>query len=309
MSKTDVRVFIAFPLTPSGGQLLTLNDAVKGYLDNASYVLGASDTYYEVTNYLLSVSTNRGKSNEMDKFQTGTASIVLDNRSRLFDPLYTSGSLYGEITPRKQIYITVNNIRVFTGWIDDWNFNYNLGGVSTAEITASDALGILSAQTLSAWTASQQQTGERIGAVLDRPEVNWATLKRNIATGSITVASQSIASNTNVLSYIQDVETCEQGYFYADNNGNLVFRKRNDLTVYDSQATFSDTPSGALIGFNFISVVYGTERLLNNVSVQRIGGTAKTASNTTSISDFGTASQSLTGLPLLTDIDAQTLAT
>jgi hypothetical protein len=40
----------------------------------------------EVTSYVRSVTTSRGKSRELDRFDAGQFSVVLDNRTRLFDP-------------------------------------------------------------------------------------------------------------------------------------------------------------------------------------------------------------------------------
>jgi hypothetical protein len=49
-------------------------------------------TTYDVTSYVKSVSVERGRSRELDKFEAGTFSIALENRNRVFDPQYTDST-------------------------------------------------------------------------------------------------------------------------------------------------------------------------------------------------------------------------
>jgi hypothetical protein len=62
-------------------------------------------TWTDVTTYVRSIDTSRGRTDDFADFDTGTASVVLDNRSRLFDPFYTAGTYYGKLLPRRQIRI------------------------------------------------------------------------------------------------------------------------------------------------------------------------------------------------------------
>ena len=84
--RADTKVFIAFDLSVSGqGTFFTLNDPVKGELDSATYVL-AGDVLTEVTQDVRSVQVRRGRSWQLDKFETGTANVTLANRERQYDP-------------------------------------------------------------------------------------------------------------------------------------------------------------------------------------------------------------------------------
>ena len=79
-------VRIAFDLSLAGaGSFLTLDDPVKGVLDGATYKL-AGDVYVDVSDDVRSVSVRRGRSRELTAFTAGQASVVLDNRARLYDP-------------------------------------------------------------------------------------------------------------------------------------------------------------------------------------------------------------------------------
>lgn len=52
-----------------------------------------------------SIQTSRGRQNEVDQIGPGTATIVLDNRDRRFDPLYTSGTNYPNVLPMKRFRV------------------------------------------------------------------------------------------------------------------------------------------------------------------------------------------------------------
>ena len=116
MAVPQTKVYIAFDLSAQGGNFFTLNDTTKGLL-NSTYVLGGN-ILTDVTNYVASVSINRGKSRELDRYTAGSLNVVLHNDSRIFDPFNTASIYYGNIVPRKQIVIETNGNRIFTGITD-----------------------------------------------------------------------------------------------------------------------------------------------------------------------------------------------
>jgi len=61
--------------------------------DDGPYV--ASPTWTDVSQYVRRMSIDRGRSDDWADFN-GTATVVLNNRTRLFDPYYTSGTYYGK---------------------------------------------------------------------------------------------------------------------------------------------------------------------------------------------------------------------
>ena len=93
--------------TTTGGfsNSFKLDDALRGQLDNADYVL-AGVQFVDVTNYLKDVLIRRGKSRDLDRYQAGQAIVTLDNRTRAFDPTFTASEFYGNIIPRKEVRIS-----------------------------------------------------------------------------------------------------------------------------------------------------------------------------------------------------------
>ena len=69
---------------------------------------GSTPTWTDVSAYLKSFSTRRGRQNELDRFEAGSAEILLDNADRRFDPTYTSGAFYGNIKPMKKVRLSAD---------------------------------------------------------------------------------------------------------------------------------------------------------------------------------------------------------
>lgn len=124
--------------------------------DDGPYV--ANPTWTNVTQYVRRMSIDRGRSDDWGDFN-GTATVVLNNRTRLFDPYYTSGTYYGKLLPRRQIRIRATTTElgvttthdVFRGFIDGWNPEWTDAGTdSTTTLQCFDALQLLAGEQLPA---------------------------------------------------------------------------------------------------------------------------------------------------------------
>jgi len=108
--------------------------------------------WVEVTQYVRDINVRRGRSNDLQQFPSGSATVTLDNRARLFDPFNTAGTYYGNLKPRRQIKIVGQyagiTYPIFRGFIAGWPVGYTEGGKdSTVDIDCFDALGLLAAET------------------------------------------------------------------------------------------------------------------------------------------------------------------
>lgn len=101
----------------------------------------------DVTEHVRQVSTSRGRSSELDDYSTGSCQIVLDNRTRLFDPENTAGTYYGSLTPLRPVRIKATTgattYDVFFGYIDQWPQSYINPNDAFVTVTASDGFKIL----------------------------------------------------------------------------------------------------------------------------------------------------------------------
>lgn len=118
----------------------------------------ASPTWTNVTAYVRSMSTDRGRSDDWSEF-TGSASVVLDNRDRRFDPFNTTGPYYGLLLPRRQIRIRAQTVEggvttthdVFRGFISGWAPQWTDGGKdSTVTLSCFDAMQLVASDQLRA---------------------------------------------------------------------------------------------------------------------------------------------------------------
>jgi hypothetical protein len=251
----------------------------------------------------------RGKSRTLDRFTSGRATIQVQNRTRDYDPLYTAGPHYGEITTQREVRIKTAGSAVFLGQIEDWAFDYNVNRESTASIHVVDGFATFAAQTLgTAFAPIEQLSGARINAVLDRPEVAWPSNKRAIQDGLATLAAgTAIAENTNVLNYLQSVESSEPGELFIDSSGNVAFKERNQVPDASTFA-FTDTGSAAGVPYVGIGVDLSSELLFNSIAVTREGGLTQTADDTASQAIFGVQSLVVNDVLLTTDAAALDLA-
>jgi len=299
------RVQIAFDLSATAGvNFFTLDDTDKGVLDNTAYLLGG-DVLIDVTQYVRDFSVNRGRSTTLQHFTAGQANVTLDNRTRIFDPTYAAGTYYGQILPRKQIVIDRDSEVIYTGLVEDWNFNYDVSGQSLAEVSASDGFTLVANQTRTAGTATSQLTGARVAAVLT--EIGWPLTQRNISVGQATLDADVVAADENALNYLQKVETSEPGALFIGKAGDFTFRDRADLQTYTSGLTFGGTG----IPFTGMGVVFGVEELLNVSSITFtaagvIAGTA-IATDAASQTAYGTIDETIDTL-LASSADATALA-
>ena len=123
----------------------------------------ASINWTDVSEYVRGVSTNRGRSSELDAFQTGSASITFSNADRRFDPENTTGPYYGALTPLRPVrirarYASYPTTNLFFGWVDQWPQQYQNPTDATVTVTASDGFKVLNLITLPSYWEYQVRT-------------------------------------------------------------------------------------------------------------------------------------------------------
>jgi hypothetical protein len=305
MSIPATTVEIGFDLSALGGPFFILDDPVQGVLDNTEYTLGGT-LFYDVSEYVRSVSVARGKSRQLDRFTAGGATIELNNNSRAFDPENTASPFFGQIIPKRTIKVETGGSAVFYGVVDDWNLNYDLSGLSLAGADCVDGFTLLAQRALSASTETSQKTGARINSILDRSEVNWPSSLRDIDTGATTLQADVIQDGTNALEYLQLVTDSEPGSIFMGSDGFIVFKDRSVAPVSAGQVTFSDDGTG--VEFSEVQVVYGSELLYNYVQIERNNGGTAIAFDSDSINSYGQQALIQTNLLMNTDSDALELA-
>ena len=246
-----------------------LDDAVKGKLDNTDYILGG-ELFYDVSNRVRNISTKRGKNQALDKIDAGNSSILFDNSDRFFDPLYPTSPFYGYLLPRREVRISSNAYPVFYGFIEDLDFEYQPGNVSTTTVQISDGFSTLTNSQLPELTPTSQLPGARISYVLDQAKVNWPATKRQIDTGTSLLLDTLITEGTAALQYLQLVTQSDFGDLFIAKNGDLVFNGRKASLTY-SPFIFTDDQTisfpGTKVSYLDLNTVYGAENLYNRIVI------------------------------------------
>lgn len=268
MPAPAVKVELGLDLGDKSPQGFTLDNTTKGVLDNTNFIL-AGELFYDISDRLTSVTIKRGKNQSLDRIDAGIATIDVTNNDRQFDPLYTNSLYYGFLVPRKKVRITANNKPVFFGFIEDLDLNYLPANRSSVSITVADGLSQLANTGIENYSPSTQLSGARVNAILDLPEIGWASTNRRIDTGNSVMLDAPVADRTPSLEYLQLVTLSEQGNFFVGKDGAVVFQQRNaSSNVPDLIFTDNLTPSAfTKIPFSRVTNVYGSENLYNQITV------------------------------------------
>ena len=297
---TTVTAFFEFPFT---AEAFTLNDPVRGALDNATFRLYAS-TPVVLESSTQQVTIRRGTSAQiLPEAEAGTSVVTLLNLDRTFDPSHASSPYFGNITPGRRFTIATAGVSIFDARVEDWDLDYDVSGMSTAVAKLSDGLATLARQEFDDWTATAlQAAGARLSAVLDRAEVQWPSA-RALDTGVSSLQGDVVAWGTNVLEYCKLVAKSDLGVLFVDRTGVLTFKDRHAVLNSPPSVTFAADGTG--IAWRRIEASYGSEVLFNRVGVTRVGGATQTVIDLDAQLSYGV--RSYTAPTLLLDSNAQAL--
>jgi hypothetical protein len=305
MSLPTLTVGVALGVAEAGDFII--GDGTRGLIGSTSYTIASG--YTTVTADAFGISITRGRWSRLwDAVEAGSCQISLRNNDRDYDPAYLPGPYATAITPGRGVNIKANDVDLFTGWVDDWQLEYDVGGLSSAILISTDALGMFGALEFDAWTSAATTAGGKLSAVCERSEVAWPAPLRDFDEGVEALQSDAVSWGSSVLNYAQLIARSELGYFYSTPDGVLTFRDRTVAVGATSAVSFSDDGTG--IAYQGISATVGSDVLFSHVRVDREGGTAQSAtvSDTSAWIEANGPLRSLSISGLLLDSDAQSLA-
>ena len=301
-----VKVELGFTSAGASAPFFRLNDPELGVLGNTEGVLGGGEILIDVTSFVRDFNLDRGKTRELERFQAGQASVRFNNNDRTFDPTFEGSPFAGQIEPRRQIRITVDDVAQYEGTIDDWNIDYDPGGNSIATAKAFDGIANLANIRLESLTPGSSgavfilndlfqgvlngtdgllggdvRTGQAIEAALDN--IGWPTTKRDVDTGLAIVEENPIEDGTIALDYLQKVARSEPSGVFISKSGDVKFVERN-AGFLGAKPLLSDDGTG--IPYTIVSVIFGTELLFNEIIVTN-SETQVEATSETSINLYG----------------------
>lgn len=308
MALLTEKVEVVFDETPVyDGIGFTLDDTEKGVLNQPYYLLDGRLNFVDVTSEVASVSINRGRSRQLDQYQTGNATISFNNLTRSFDPLNTASPYYPYVIPRRYVRISTNGIFTFAGLVNTWNIEYKLPDDSIAVANCTDAFSVLSGQSINAFTPTEELTGSRVSTILNLPEISFTGTAVSIDAGVSTVGAFAVSDQTDALGYLRQVEKSEQGYLFATKNNTLKFRDRSSVLAQTGGVTFSDTGSPTS-QYMTLQIETGDELIYNRIVATSPAGVAQTVTDATSIAKYDTVTLEASDLLNATTTEVESIA-
>jgi hypothetical protein len=300
----------------------TLDDSLKGELDNTEYVLDGVSQFATVMDGTIALTAKRGRANTGDQFAYGTMNFTLNDTyaDGVFNPFDTTSPYYDPnnnqagLAPLREVrfsrYSSLNvKELLWVGYIVNYDYTFTLGGLDTVTVNCADFSYQLGQTFLAEWNVTEQLSSDRFDDLLDLPEVAY-TGTRSIETGVATLggsAAYTVANGTSVAGYANKINEAEQGRIFVDREGTMTFQKRIGTTLGVPVAEFHD--DGTQIGYSAIDISFQADTVVNRASIQHAGAASpQVAEDLVSQAAYLVQTQSITDSLLHNDAAALTLA-
>jgi len=277
----------SYDLTIATGFLVdafTLDDAEKGVLNNTEYVLDGTTEFASVIDGATGISVFRGRRDIGDQFTAGTMSFDLNDTftGGIFNPFDTQSPYYDTdqavpgLAPMRKVILSREGEQLFNGYIVDYSYNFNLGGLDTVSVSCADDFYLLSQTYMDEFNVSEELANVRIEAVLDLPEVNAFQLpgQRNLETSTILLGGASaytVPYGTSVAAYMAKINESVQGRIFCARDGVFTFQDRVGTTLSAPTASFHD--DGTNIPYDNVGISFEANQVINRAAVQHAGAT------------------------------------
>jgi len=263
----------------------TLDDPVKGVLNSTDYVLDGTTEFASVIDGATGISVFRGRRDIGDQFTAGSMSFDLNDTftGGIFNPFDTQSPYYDTaqavpgLAPMRKVVLTREGEELFNGYIVDYSYGFNLGGLDTVSVSCADDFYLLSQTYLNEFNVTEQLASARVAAVLNLPEVNAFTGvgERSIQTSTITLggaAAYTVPNGTSVAAYMAKINESVQGRIFIARDGTFTFQDRIGNTLSASVADFHD--DGTAIPYDNVGISFEANQVINRASVQHAGATS-----------------------------------
>lgn len=242
--------------------------------------------WYDITPWVLDVQTSAGRDRYDQRVRPGTARVVLENSSGLWNPI--SGTLPNtfRMRPGRAIRVSVNAeegwVNIFTGFVDTIDETYRGAGYDIASILdATDPSGLLAIDNPPALETPRpiELTSERVQWELD--EFGWPFYE--LDTGLHRMRSSTVGQSR--FEECQRAADAEGGAFYFDGDGTAIFRNRDAFPPDAPVDDFIGGPAGLPV--IQADVEWSNNIITNDAQYSAVDGTV--------VREVNTASQSLYG--------------
>jgi hypothetical protein len=315
MTMPGISVELGFTAGPTTAAYMHADDITRGKADTGT---AAPDNLFTNVTYALRGFTTRRGSSRVEgpvvRYEAGTATVILHNSNRDFDPEHLTGPYVSGGVTQIQPMLT-GRIRatwagvtydLYRGFAD--GFDEDSGRVSPdyseTTLRMTDGFKVLTSNNRPAGAAagSGEDSGARVNRILD--SVGWPAADRQVSAGDTTL--QATTGEGTPLVELQAVADTEVGELYVDEGGRVTFRGRLSVLEDTRSATSQGTFGSAAGELKYVAAGrdYDGETIVNRVRISRAGGATQTAEDATSISRYLVSTHEKTDLLMQTDGDA-----
>lgn len=290
----------------------TIGDAKYGVLGTGT--LAATTTpepTVDLTPNVYSIKIRRGRNILQDTYEAGTATVRVLDPDSYFNPQNVNSPYYGFLTPLRKLRIsaTVGGVGyfLFSGYTTAYNYTYPQNQeTGYVDIECADAFRLMQQAgiTTVASATAGQDTGTRINKILD--QVQWPASMRSIDTGNTTCVADPATTRT-ALDALKNAEFSEQGSFFLNASGTAVFYNRTNTIKKYGQTPIEFNQSGGIPYKNLV-FAFDDKLIINNSTMQRVGGSPQYAENSASILKYFPHALNESNLVCQTDTDAMNIA-
>jgi hypothetical protein len=263
----------------------TLDDTTKGVLNNTEYVLNGTTQYASVIEGSTNITVTRGRRDIGDQFTAGSMTFnLLDgyaggvfNPFNQDSPFFDTANAQPGLAPMRNVILTREGEELFNGYIIDYTYDFNLGGLDEVNVACADRYYVLSQTYMDEYNVSEELANVRVEAVLDLPEVNAFQLpgERNIETSTVLLggaAAYIVPNGTSVAAYMAKINESVQGRIFVARDGTFTFQDRIGTTLSAPIATFHD--DGTNIPYDQVGISFEANEVVNRASVTHAGATS-----------------------------------
>jgi hypothetical protein len=263
----------------------TLDDTTKGVLNNTEYVLNGTTQYASVIDGSTNITVTRGRRDIGDQFTAGSMNFnLLDgyaggvfNPFNQDSPFFDTANAQPGLAPMRNVILTREGEELFNGYIVDYTYDFNLGGLDEVNVACADRFYVLSQTYMDEYNVSEELANVRVEAVLDLPDVNAFQLpgERNIEASTVLLGGASaytVPNGTSVAAYMAKINESVQGRIFVARDGTFTFQDRIGTTLSASVADFHD--NGTNIPYDQVGISFEANQVVNRASVTHAGATS-----------------------------------
>jgi hypothetical protein len=247
---------------------------------------GDAPVWIDESAYLRDLSVTRGRNSETESVEPGRATILLDNRTGRFDPMYVDGANYPGVRPVRRLRLsaivetladvfvlgsdsalgtdaafggaTTTTVPLFTGEVESWALETQSQDATTV-VVAVDGFKWLKDLTALPQFNDVQSSADRMNLLLDN--AGWPADEREISEDATHLVYHTQGSPTNAMEHANLVAAGEAMAFFVDREGHATLRGPQEPT-----RTYGDGP-GEDRYRGFQNAPYDDTRIYNEIEV------------------------------------------